>query len=163
MTTVARDVRGYAGGMPTVTRTVTTPAPLEVVRDYLRDFANATEWDAGTISCDPVDPTTPIGVGKEWTNVSEFRGRETTLTYTLEADEPTRLRIVGRNKTVTSEDEMDLSTLGSVTQVRYTATFTFHGAAKLATPLLVPALGSLADDAERSLHDALQKVAERSS
>jgi hypothetical protein len=47
--------------MPTLTRTVTTPAPLDVVRDYLRDVRNATEWDAGTISCDPVDPTVPTG------------------------------------------------------------------------------------------------------
>src|ERR1700712_2302257 len=92
--------------MPTVTRTVTTPAPLDVVRTYLRDFGNAPEWDAGTISCDPVDPSSPVAVGKQWTNVSEFRGRQTTLTYTLESDDPTRLRIVGRNKTVTIEDEM---------------------------------------------------------
>lgn len=40
----------------------------------------------------------------------------------------------------------------------YTATFTSHGVAKLATPLMVPALGSLADDAERSLSDALAKL-----
>ena len=149
---------GYAGGMPTVTRTVTTPAPLETVRDYLRDFANAPEWDAGTITCEPVDPATPVAVGKQWTNVSEFRGRRTTLTYTLEADEPERIRIVGRNKTVTSEDEIELSYLGDVTTVRYTATFTFHGAAKLATPLLLPALQKLGDDAQRSLHDALVKL-----
>jgi hypothetical protein len=154
--TVAGTPAGYAGGMPTVTRTVTTPAPLDVVRNYLRDFANATEWDAGTISCEPVDPSVPLGVGKEWTNVSEFRGRQTTLTYTLESDEPTRLRIVGRNKTVTSEDEMEFTGAdGGGTQVSYTATFTFHGAAKLATPLMLPALKGLADDAERSLGSAL--------
>lgn len=145
--------------MPTVTRTVTTPAPLDVVRGYLRDFANAPEWDAGTVSCDPVDPTTPVGVGKQWTNVSEFRGRRTTLTYTLETDEPARLRIVGRNRTVTSEDEMSFAGAdGGGTRVSYTATFTFHGVAKLATPLLLPALNGLADDAERSLGDALQKL-----
>ena len=111
--------------------TVTTPAGLDVVRAYLRDFGNAPEWDAGTISCDPVDPAAPVAVGKQWTNVSEFRGRQTTLTYTLEADEPTRLRIVGRNKTVTSEDEMTFTGAdGGGTTVNYTATFTFHGAAK---------------------------------
>ncbi len=44
------------------------------------------------------------------------------------------------------------------TDVSYTATFTFHGAAKLATPLLLPALGKLADDAEKSLRDALRKL-----
>ena len=145
--------------MPTVTRTVTTPAPLETVRDYLRDFANAPEWDAGTITCDPVDPSTPVAVGKQWTNVSEFRGRRTTLTYTLEADEPERIRIVGRNKTVTSEDEMTFTGAdGGGTTVSYTATFTFHGFAKAATPFMVPALKGLADDAERSLGDALQKL-----
>ncbi|MDL5154658.1 SRPBCC family protein [Actinomycetospora termitidis] len=144
--------------MPTVTRTATSHAPLETVRDYLRDFSNAPEWDAGTITCEPVDPATPVGVGKQWTNVSEFRGRQTTLTYTLEADEPERIRIVGRNKTVTSEDEMELSSLGDVTTVRYTATFTFHGAAKLATFALIPALQKLADDAERSLQAALSKL-----
>ncbi|MEJ2870400.1 SRPBCC family protein [Actinomycetospora sp. OC33-EN08] len=156
--TVAVAPAGYAGGMPTVTRTATSHAPLETVRDYLRDFSNATEWDAGTITCEPVDPSTAVGIGKQWTNVSEFRGRETTLTYTLEADEPERLRIVGRNKTVTSEDELDLSFLGDVTTVRYTATFTFHGAAKLATFLLVPALQKLGDDAQRTLQAALSKL-----
>ena len=144
--------------MPTVTRTVHTPAPRDVVVSYLRDFVNAEEWDAGTISCTPVDDA-PVGVGKQWTNVSEFRGRETTLTYTLERDEAEHLRIVGRNKTVTSEDDMSLSpSSDGGTDVSYTATFTFHGAAKLATPLLVPALGKLADDAQRTLHDALQKL-----
>jgi hypothetical protein len=145
--------------MPTVTRTVSTPAPLDVVRSYLRDFGNAPEWDAGTVTCEPVDPTTPVAVGKQWTNVSEFRGKQTTLTYTLEADEPTRLRIVGRNKTVTSEDEMTFTGAdGGGTTVSYTATFTFHGFAKAATPFMVPALKGLADDAERSLGDALQKL-----
>lgn len=143
--------------MPTVTRTVHTPAPLAVVRDYLRDFTNAEEWDAGTKSCTPITDG-PVGVGSQWRNVSVFRGRETTLTYTLEADEPEHLRIVGRNKTVTSEDDMRLTPDGDGTTVSYTATFTFHGAAKLATPLLVPALGQLADDAEKSLHDALVKL-----
>lgn len=153
----ARD-DGVPAAMPTMTRTVHAPASLETVRSYLRDFANAEQWDAGTRSCERIDDG-PIGVGAQWRNVSVFRGRETTLTYTLEADEPDRIRIVGRNKTVTSEDEMRLSPDDDGgTQVAYTATFTFHGAAKLATPLLVPALGSLADDAERSLHDALQTL-----
>ena len=147
--------------MPTVTRTAESPAPLHVVRDYLRDFANAEQWDAGTKTCTPVDDTVPVGVGKQWHNVSVFRGRETSLTYTLETDEADHLRIVGRNKTVTSEDDMRLEPIGTGTRVTYTARFTFHGAAKLATPLLVPALGSLAADAQKSLSDALQTLSPR--
>ena len=147
--------------MPAVTRTVTCPAPRDTVHAYLRDFTHAEEWDAGTKSCTPITDG-PVGVGSQWRNVSVFRGRETTLTYTLEKDEPDLVRLVGRNKTVTSEDDMRLSdTDDGGTRVSYTATFTFHGAAKLATPLLVPALGSLADDAERSLHDALQQLPAR--
>jgi len=146
--------------VPTVTRTAVSPASPSVVRDYLRDFANAEEWDAGTVSCTPLDDS-PVGVGKQWRNVSEFRGRETTLTYTLEVDEDDRLRIVGKNKTVTSEDDMRLEAQGDGTRVTYTATFTFHGAAKLATPLLVPALGRLADDAQESLERALQQLPAR--
>ncbi|WP_433784973.1 SRPBCC family protein [Actinomycetospora sp. CA-101289] len=144
--------------MPTVERDAHSPAAPGTVQAYLRDFANAEEWDAGTISCTPVDDT-PVGVGKQWRNVSEFRGRETTLIYTLEVDEPGHLRIVGENKTVTSEDDMYLVADGPGTTVTYRATFTFHGAAKLATPLLVPALGKLGDDAQETLQQAIEGLA----
>jgi hypothetical protein len=143
--------------MPTIERTVHSPAPVGTVQAYLRDFTNAEEWDAGTVSCEPVDDG-PIAVGKQWRNVSEFRGRETTLIYTLELDEPGHLRIVGRNKTVTSEDDMLLTADGPGTTLTYRAEFTFHGAAKLATPLLVPALGNLGDEAQRTLQEALGKL-----
>lgn len=139
---------------------MSTPAPLHVVRDYLRDFENAVEWDAATISCEQISDG-PVAVGTQWRNVSEFRGRETTLVYTLEGDDADHLHIVGRNKTVTSEDDIRLVDRGDSTEVTYTATFTFQGAAKLVTPLLVPALGGLADGTEKSLHDALARLPAR--
>lgn len=144
--------------MPSVERTVHTAAPIQTVYEYLRDFGNAEEWDAGTVSCTPIG-SGPVAVGSQWHNVSTFRGRETSLTYTLEVDEPREhLRIVGRNKTVTSQDDLTFGTDDTGTTVSYRATFTFHGAAKLASPLLVPALGRLADDAAKTLHDALAKL-----
>lgn len=42
---------------------------------YLRDVANTEEWDAPTVSCEPLDPSTPVDVGKQRRNVSEFRGK----------------------------------------------------------------------------------------
>jgi hypothetical protein len=72
--------------MPTLERTVHTPAAVGTVQDYLRDFANAQERDAGTRTCTPITDG-PVGVGSQWRNVSVFRGRETTLVYTLEVDE----------------------------------------------------------------------------
>ena len=158
---MTRPTSGYLAVMPSVSRTVHTPAPVDTVQAYLRDFTNAEEWDAGTKTCTRIDDG-PVRIGSQWTNVSVFRGRETTLTYTLEAEEPDRhLRIVGRNKTVTSEDDLTFASDDSGTTVTYQATFTFHGIAKLATPFLVPALGGLADDAEATLRDALAKLPAR--
>jgi hypothetical protein len=144
--------------MPTIERTVHSPAPVATVQAYLRDVANTEEWDAPTVSCEPLDPSTPIAVGKQWRNVSEFRGKRTELVYTLEHDEPGHLRIRGENETVSSQDDVTMVADGSGTVVTYRAEFTLKGVAKVATPVVSPALGRLGDDAERSLRDALGKL-----
>ena len=91
--------------MVDVSRTLTVRAPLASVVEYLKDFAHAESWDPGTVSCVQTTPG-PVGVGTEWRNVSEFRGKETTLTYRLEKLEPQRLVFVGENKTATSTDDL---------------------------------------------------------
>ncbi|MDD7966382.1 SRPBCC family protein [Actinomycetospora lemnae] len=144
--------------MPTIERTVHSPAPVATVQAYLRDVANTEEWDAPTISCEPLDPSAPIAVGKQWRNVSEFRGKRTELVYTLEVDEPGHLRIRGENETVTSQDDITMVADGSGTVVTYRADLTLKGAAKVATPVVSPALGRLGDDAERSLQDVLGRL-----
>ena len=144
--------------MPTIERTVHSPAPVGTVQAYLREVANTEEWDAPTVSCEPVDPSTPIGIGKQWHNVSEFRGKRTELTYTLEVDEPGHLRIRGENKTVTSQDDITMIADGPGTTVTYRAEFTLKGVAKVAGPLLSPALGRLGDDAEQTLQEALERL-----
>lgn len=144
--------------MPTIERTVHSPAPVATVQAYLRDVANTEEWDAPTISCEPLDPSAPIAVGKQWRNVSEFRGKRTELVYTLEVDEPGHLRIRGENETVTSQDDVTMVADGSGTVVTYRADLTLKGAAKVATPVVSPALGRLGDDAERSLQDVLGRL-----
>ena len=144
--------------MPTIERTVHSPAPVGTVQAYLRDVANTEEWDAPTISCEPRDPSTPLAVGKQWRNVSEFRGKRTELVYTLELDEPGHLRVRGENKTVTSQDDIMMVADGPGTTVTYRAEFTLQGVAKVAGPLLSPALGRLGDEAEQSLADALERL-----
>ena len=64
--------------MITVTRTIRTTAPLDAVWAYLSDFTNAEQWDPGTVTCKRTDAG-PIDVGATYENVSEFRGRKTTL------------------------------------------------------------------------------------
>ena len=145
--------------MITVTRTVKTAAALDAVWAYLSDFTNAEEWDPGTVTCRRTDAG-PIDVGATYENVSEFRGRKTTLTYTVQTFDPARhLVLKGENKTVQSIDDMTFSSSGAGSELTYTARFTFKGLARLAEPLLHKAMNQLADDTEASLHTHLAKLA----
>lgn len=139
-----------------IERTLTVARPPEEVFAYLQDFTTTEEWDPGTIR------TTRVagdgGVGTRYLNVSRFLGRETELTYVVEAVEhPHRLRLRGENKTVVAHDTMSLTpTTSGGTTLTYRAEFAFKGLARLAAPLLAPAFKRLGDEAEKGLRDALR-------
>lgn len=145
--------------MITVSRTVRTDTSIDKVWPYLADFGNAEQWDPGTVKCTRKD-TAPLGKGAKWENLSKFRGRETTLEYTITTfDEPNHLALVGENKTVTSQDDMTLATVtGGGTELAYTARFTFKGLARLAGPFVKGALNKLADDTQQSLQTHLDAL-----
>jgi carbon monoxide dehydrogenase subunit G len=56
-----------------------------------------------------------------------------------------RLTFMGRNKTVTSTDDLSFAPEGASTSITYAATFDFHGIAALVAPFLKPSLQKLAD------------------
>ncbi|MBA2390109.1 MAG: SRPBCC family protein [Geodermatophilaceae bacterium] len=143
--------------MPIIRRTVVAAQPLQAVFTYLADFANAEDWDAGTVSCRRLSGEG--GVGTTYENVSSFRGRETTLIYrVMEYVENERLVLRGENKTVTAVDTMTFDPAPAGTRVTYSADFTFKGIAALLTPLLKGPLAKLGDEAERSLAAALARL-----
>ncbi len=143
--------------MPTITRTVVAAKPIDAVFTYLADFSNADEWDAGTVSCHKLSGDG--GVGTRYENVSSFLGRETTLVYEVqELVENQRLVLRGENKTVTAVDTLTFDEASGGTRVSYSADFTFHGIAGIATPLLKFPLNKLGDEAERSLATALARL-----
>jgi len=143
--------------MPTISRTVVATQPIKAVFTYLADFANAEEWDAGTVSCRRLSGTGAVGTTYE--NVSSFRGRQTTLVYeVMEYVNEQRLVLRGANKTVTAVDTMTFEAVPEGTRVTYSADFTFKGAAALLTPFLKRPLAKLGDDAERSLAAALARL-----
>ena len=144
--------------MTTIVRTVTTSRPVAEVFAYLVDFTNATEWDAGTVSCSRT--AGDGGVGTSYENVSRFLGRETTLTYVTQKVDPDREFVIrGQNKTVTSTDTLRMgSNSAGGTDVVYTAVFEFSGPARLLGPLLALPLKKLGDDAEKSLSKALNSL-----
>jgi hypothetical protein len=141
----------------TVQRTVVSRHPVEPVFAYLRDFENAVEWDAGTVAC---RRTSGDGsVGTTYLNTSRFLGRETELVYTVEDLVPDeRIVLVGSNETVTSTDRIEIVGRPAGSEVVYTATFEFKGAARWLVPALRWPIRRLADSAERSLTQALDHL-----
>lgn len=138
-----------------VVRTIVTSTPPEQVFAYLKDFTTTTEWDPGTIRTTRVSGDG--GVGTTYANVSEFRGRETRLTYVVQAaDAPHLLQLRGENDTVVATDTMTMTpTPAGGTELTYNADFRFKGVARLAAPFLAPAFKRLGDEAEEGLRRAL--------
>ncbi len=136
-------------------RTTTVGLSPDAVVAYLADFTNAEEWDAGTKSCTRLDDG-PVKVGSTWRNVSEFRGKETELRYTLTRLEPRRLTFTGENKTVSSTDDMTFTSDGTGTRVHYLARFRFKGLAALAGPFVKGALDKLGDDTIEQMRSVLE-------
>ena len=92
----------------TLERTVRVDKPLDRVYDYLVDFENSEEWDAGTVRTTRTEGDG--GVGTTYENVSRFMGKETTLTYVVIAlEQPRTIALRGANKTVIAHDTMRLT------------------------------------------------------
>ena len=140
--------------MTKLERSTTVNKSMADVVEYLADFSHAEQWDSGTKTCTRIGDG-PVEVGARWRNVSEFRGKETEIEYTLVRREPQRLTFEGRNKTVSTTDDMTFEGEGSSTRISYRASFEFHGIAKLAAPFVTGSLNALADDTMKQLSDVL--------
>ena len=143
--------------MVQVRRTITVRKPVDVVVNYLQDFARTEEWDPGTLSCTRLDEG-PIQVGARWHNVSRFKGKETELTYELVRLEPEHLVFVGKNKTATSTDDLTLVGTPDGTVITYLATIVFNGLAKLADPFLKREFDKLGDAVVGSMAAAVNAI-----
>lgn len=139
----------------TVERTIQTTAAPDEVFPYLVDFRNATEWDAGTVSCERVSGDG--SPGSVYKNVSKFAGNTVELEYTTEEVAEPRFVIVGRNETTTSHDTITVRPHGSGSQVTYRADFEFSGMARFLGPLMTPLLGRLGDRTAAQLKEALDR------
>ena len=142
----------------TVNRLIrTTAAPPQEVLAYMLAFENAVEWDSGTTSCTRVSGDG--GVGSRYLNVSEFNGRKTELTYTVESVASDHFVIVGRNKAVESYDTVIVRPWGDGgTELEYDARFTFNGVLKLAAPFLKGTFAKLGDATAADTKKALDKL-----
>ncbi|HOB04164.1 MAG TPA: SRPBCC family protein [Propionibacteriaceae bacterium] len=135
--------------------TVTTAAGPATVRDYLRDFTHATEWDSGTESC--VRTFGNGGVGTVYRNVSRFGGQKVQLDYTVERDEPEVFEIVGRAKGTVGRDTITFTPASGGTKVDYHADFSLD-VPWLIRPVVSFLLDRLARDTQASLQAALDRL-----
>jgi carbon monoxide dehydrogenase subunit G len=143
--------------MPSAHRTFTTSSAVDLVYSFLADFANAEEWDPGTVECERVEGDG--GVGTRYRNVSSFLGRKTTVEYVArELDEPRFLHFEGNNDQFTGHDRITLEAAGSGTQVTYDATFDFHGGAKLAVPVVALYMPALANKTVTHMRERLDRL-----
>lgn len=142
--------------MTTLRRTVRTVAPPERVFPYLADFANAAQWDSGTVTCERVSGDG--GPGTVYRNVSRFAGREVELHYTVETVAAPTFVVVGRNATTVSRDTIRVTSDGTGSVVDYLAEFTFSGPARFLGPLLRPLLERLGDRTADQLTQTLDQL-----
>jgi carbon monoxide dehydrogenase subunit G len=148
----ARAGSGHPAVMVHINRTFTVDSPRREVFEYLRDFANAQEWDPGTVSCTRIGPE-PVGLGTTWRNVSKVLGRETELTYELTRQDPDHLQFTGKNKTATSTDDIGLAEgdAPGTTRITYDANIELHGPAVLVSPIMKVAFERIGNETEDSL------------
>ena len=141
--------------MTDVERTVTVSTPLEKVWPYLLDFTNTESWDPPTVST--TRTSGDGGVGTTYHNVSKILGTEQEVEYrVVQVEEQRLLQLEGDAGSVKLLDTITFErTAEGGTAVTYNAEFNPTGAAKLATPLLPPALKVLGDKVAASLEEKL--------
>jgi carbon monoxide dehydrogenase subunit G len=141
--------------MVDVQRTFTVNKPIGIVVEYLADFSHAQAWDPGTVSCTSTD-SGPVQVGSTWHNVSEIKGHQTELTYTLKRWEDDHLTFVGENNSATSTDDLTFVAEGERTTITYRAVIEFHGLAKVIGMFAHPEFEKLGDATEKQLTSTLE-------
>jgi Polyketide cyclase / dehydrase and lipid transport len=141
-----------------VRRTFTVERPPGVIVPYLADFAHATEWDPGTVSCTPLTAP-PVRPGSRWRNVSSLLGLKTELVYELTSRSDDRVVLTGRNKTATSVDDIAVRPVDAGhSEITYDATISFNGVAKVTSPLMQLVFTYLGASTQRQMTSTLNAL-----
>jgi carbon monoxide dehydrogenase subunit G len=145
-----RPAFGYSLRMPSVSRTFSVTPPPAAVVDYLKDFANAEDWDPGTQTCTRTD-SGAVAEGAAWHNVSNIFGVKAELTYVLRELTDDKVVFVGTNKSSTSTDTISVVPDGTGSKLTYHADLEMNGAAKLLNPVMKLVFEKLANDTEKQM------------
>ncbi|MGQ0630034.1 MAG: SRPBCC family protein [Sporichthyaceae bacterium] len=149
--------------MITLSRTVQSPRPVEVVAHYLSDFRTTEQWDPHTVNCERVDAG-EIKVGAEYDNTQRMGLLRSTLRYRVQEYLPGEaIRLHSSGRMLEATDDMRFRPHGAGSEVTYTAHFAFKGPLRLAEPLLKPMLSRIADQGAKGMAENLQRLPEEPS
>ena len=144
--------------MPTVSRTFTVTPPPATILGYLKDFAHAAEWDAGTESCTQ-NGSGPVEVGTTWHNVSKIAGVTAELGVRAGRGDRRQARAHRQERQLDLDRPRSRSPpSGSGSEVTYEADLQMHGVAKLATPAMALIFEKLANDTEKQMTEVLNRL-----
>jgi hypothetical protein len=144
--------------MITVAGSVRSPLAADNAFAYLSAFEHTPEWDPGTPVVKKLTEG-PVAVGHRYYAEAEFRGKRRSLVYEVVELTGNHIKLRGENKTVISEDSIDVLPDGSGCTVTYTAEFQLKGLLKITEPLMKPAFMSLRDPAMNGLKSTLDAKA----
>jgi hypothetical protein len=142
--------------MATYKTKINSPMSVDEVFSFLADFSNAPEWDANTKSSDLLSGH-PYETGAKYKVVTEFAGRDLTLTYeTIEIERPNRVVLRSGTSIADIEDVMTFEADGDGTLVSYQASILPKSVAKVLDPVFSLIFKKVGDRAAESLKDALK-------
>ena len=141
--------------MPTYKATIHSPHPQQTVFQYLANFQSVKEWDPSVWAAQAL--TDPYRTGAQFSVTLRFLGRESVFTYeTIAFEEPHRVVLQAKNKTVTSLDTITIQPHPEGgTTVTYLAKLSLHGIFQIVTPVIAFFFQRLGDNAKRGLTQAL--------
>lgn len=123
--------------------------------EYLADFSTAAEWDANTKSSDLISGD-PLSEGAEYKVVTEFAGRDLTLTYrTAELERPGRIVFHSGTAVADIEDVILIAPDGSGSKVSYEANIKPKSIAIVLDPVFSLIFKRVGDRAAKSLKETL--------
>ncbi len=115
---------------------IETTLPAETAFDYIADFANAQEWDPGTVSSQRLDDG-PIGPGSRYALQVRMGGRIAPMEYRIHRYErPQRVVLVGSGSNVEAIDDIRIERVGDRTVIDYTANIHLGGLLRFVEPFL---------------------------
>ena len=138
---------------------ITTSLPIERVFGFIADFANAAQWDPGTVLSAPLDPG-PVSVGSRYRLHVRAGGLVVPMEYVVTAyDPPNRVVLRGSGRGIRAVDEIRFAADDGGTAIDYTADIRLVGLLRPAGRFADGALEGIGRAAREGMDQALRRQA----